>query len=64
MKEMGFQLVHSIYGKTEESVIGKAAQNMAPESTLSGSAVASQLRVLFIDHHQMLLAMIMGNMGH
>lgn len=45
MKEMGFQLVHSIYGKTEESVIGKAAQNMAPESTLSGSAVASACSV-------------------
>jgi len=27
MKEMGFQLVHSIYGsKTEQSVIGRAAE--------------------------------------
>lgn len=47
MKKMEFQLVHSIYGKTEQSVICRAAEYgaRAPESRLSGSAAASQLRV-------------------
>lgn len=41
MKKMGVQLVHSIYGETEQAQLAEVADT-------SGSAAASQLHVLVI----------------
>jgi hypothetical protein len=62
MKKMGVQLVHSIYGETEQAQLAEVADT-------SGSAAASQLHVLVIiklglPETILLLAMAMGNMGY
>jgi hypothetical protein len=67
VKEMGFQLVHSIYGKTEQSAIGRAAEYGARVDTewqCSSESTACSVHRSSIKLGMMLLAMVMGNMGH